>query len=207
MNKRRKSAPGNRRAAANEQGNSLRIIGGKWRGRQLHFPTAQGLRPSADRVRETVFNWLTPWLPEAHCLDLFSGSGAFGFEAISRGGESALLIDSASLACRSLHAHREMLNAQGQITVVHGDALDWLRNTRNGPFDIVFLDPPFQDNLLPRTLALLERSPVVQAGTVIYLECALQQTIQLPAHWQTLRHKQAGQVSYALIEIGERTDN
>jgi 16S rRNA (guanine966-N2)-methyltransferase len=203
MSKHKKPYANSKHSASNAKRNTLRIVGGKWRGRQLQFPSELELRPTGDRIRETLFNWLAPQLPGAHCLDLFSGSGALGFEAISRGGASATLVEQSETAYRALREHRATLDEQQQITLINTDALQWLQNEHNARFDIVFLDPPFQGDFLPRTLELLTASPIVNSGALVYLECALDQPCHCPANWRTLRSKDAGHVRYSLLEIGE----
>jgi 16S rRNA (guanine966-N2)-methyltransferase len=188
------------RAAPADDG-VLRIIGGQWRGRKLRFPALPGLRPSPDRVRETLFNWLAPVLPGAHCLDLFAGSGALGLEALSRGATSCWFIDNANAACRRIEAHLALLQAIDSGRVVGADSLQWLQQRPAGApaFDVVFLDPPFRQGLLGECCALLERNGWLSADALIYLEAGTDETPPvLPPNWRLHRDKQAGQVSYRL---------
>jgi 16S rRNA (guanine966-N2)-methyltransferase len=179
----------------------LRIIGGQWRGRKLRFPALPGLRPSPDRVRETLFNWLAPTLAGSHCLDLFAGSGALGLEALSRGASTCYLVDSAAAACRRIEQHLTLLEcAHGRV--VNADCLRWLqqRSAALPPFDVVFLDPPFRQGLLDDCCALLERNGWLSADALIYIEAAADETPPaLPSNWLPHRDKRAGQVAYRLF--------
>ena len=122
--------------------NRIRIIGGTHRGRRLAFPDAAGLRPTPDRVRETLFNWLMPHLPGARCLDLFAGSGALGLEAVSRGAREVVLVDANPAVVKSLQENLRLLGETERARVIRSDALAFLRKETDAPFDIVFLDPP-----------------------------------------------------------------
>lgn len=177
--------------------NRVRIIGGEHRGRQLLFPDSPGLRPTADRTRETLFNWLQPLLPGARCLDLFAGSGALGFEAASRGAADVVLVEQDPRVATQLEANRSLLGL-AQVDIRQGDALDWLdREPR--PFDIVFLDPPFADHLLTRCCDRLDTSGWLGSDPRLYLEWDLHGPApELPPHWIRLKEKRAGQVAYAL---------
>lgn len=178
--------------------NQLRIIGGLWRGRKLSFPDADGLRPTGDRIRETLFNWLAPEIQGAHCLDLFAGSGALGLEALSRGAESSLLLEKNAEAARQLKSNLQLLQASNG-RVEQADSLDWL--TRQQPaqrFDIIFIDPPFALELWEKIAAALEAGNWLSDSAIIYLEAPRDAQLQLPANWQLHRDKQAGQVSFRL---------
>jgi len=179
----------------------LRIIGGQWRGRKLRFPALPGLRPSPDRVRETLFNWLAPTLPGANCLDLFAGSGALGLEALSRGAGACYFVDSANAACRQIQAHLELLRGEGG-QVICADSLRWLqsRPASMRPFDVVFLDPPFRQGLLATCCDALERHGWLSDEALIYMESGREEPLPaLPASWRPHRDKQAGQVAYRLF--------
>lgn len=176
--------------------NRVRLIGGAWRRRLLEFPSRPGLRPTPDRVRETVFNWLAPFLPGAACLDLFAGSGAFGFEALSRGAARAVLVEQDPETLAALHANRARLDAAG-AAIVAGDALGYL----SGPveaFDVVFLDPPYASGLLHPCLDRLAGRGWLKPGGWVYLETRGGEPLRLPAGWQLARSKTAGQVGYHL---------
>lgn len=176
----------------------LRIIGGQWRSRRLTFPDAPGLRPTPDRVRETLFNWLAPTIEGARVLDLFAGSGALYLEALSRGAKMALALDSSSAAITSLRQNLAALECTtGHL--VHTDALRHLEGQPAEQFDVVFLDPPFHQGLLPAACALLEERDWLADEAWIYTESEIPPTtIGVPGKWRLHREKKAGQVYYAL---------
>ena len=176
---------------------ALRIIGGQWRSRRLEFPDLPGLRPTPDRVRETLFNWLVPVLPGARCLDLFAGSGALGIEALSRGAAEVVFVERQPLAARALRNNLDRLSA-ANARVDPLDAFTWLRSPGT-PFDIVWLDPPFGEGLLEPACALLEQGGWLAATAWIYLEAEADQPRPLlPAHWIFHREQTAGMVAYRL---------
>ncbi len=196
---RRRTAEGGSRLAAGEGANRVRIVGGVHRGRKIAFPDAAGLRPTGDRVRETLFNWLAPVLPGCRCLDLFAGSGVLGIEAASRGAGEVVLVESAPRVARALRETIDALKLGGQVRLVEGDALNWLATAAPLPFDVVFLDPPFAAGLLAEAAAALERGGWLAEGALVYLERAQAPgPWPVPAHWEVVRDKRAGQVSYAL---------
>ena len=181
---------------ANRLQNQLRIIGGRWRGRKLSFAAVPGLRPTPDRVRETLFNWLAPVVPGSRCLDLYAGSGALGIEAASRGAAQVLMVDHASEVVDMLREQLASLRAS-EVTVIQSDVWEWLR----GPsqvFDIVFLDPPFHQGRLPATMQLLEVNGWLAPDAFVYIEAEKGLQLDLPQGWEIYRSKQAGQVSYQL---------
>ncbi len=178
----------------------IRIIGGQWRGRKLPVPVSAGLRPTTDRVRETLFNWLAPYLPEARCLDCFTGSGALGIEALSRYAEQVTLLELEPAVTRQLTANLQTLKST-RGKVIQGNALTWLAGQAAEPYDIVFIDPPFRKGLLTETFALLENQGWLATEALIYLECEVEQgTPEVPANWQLHREKVAGQVAYRLYQ-------
>ncbi len=179
--------------------NQLRIIGGAWRSRKLSFPELPGLRPSPDRVRETLFNWLAAEIPGARCLDLFAGSGALGLEAASRGAAEVVMVEWERAAVNALHSHVNLLNA-GQVQVWEGDALTYLRGSAV-PFDVVFIDPPFGSELLQQSMLALQTGDWVRPGAHIYLEAKHGTAISLPGDWVVYRSKTAGQVDYQLVQV------
>ncbi|WP_314105034.1 16S rRNA (guanine(966)-N(2))-methyltransferase RsmD [uncultured Stenotrophomonas sp.] len=181
----------------------VRIIGGKWRNTKLPVPLAPGLRPSSDRVRETLFNWLMPRLGGARVLDLFAGSGALGLEAISRGAAQATLVERDAALARQLRESVAKLGAQGQVEVVQADALHWLAQRPSGLADIVFIDPPFGDGLWDAALAGL--GPHLAADAWLYLESPAGQTLRLPPGW--LLHREGGtrEVGFALYRRAAAT--
>jgi 16S rRNA (guanine966-N2)-methyltransferase len=178
-------------------GNTLRIIGGRWRGRKLRFADGEGLRPTTDRVRETLFNWLQPVIHGARCLDLFAGSGALGLEALSRGAIEVQFIERNPQAVKALQENLALLHADnGQV--LQGDALTFLRSPAQ-PFDVVFLDPPFRQDLLNPALTLLAQENWLAPGARIYIELEAEQgEPSLPVGWELLRSKKAGQAAYHL---------
>ena len=182
---------------ANRAANQLRIIAGRWRGRKLPFAPAPGVRPTPDRVRETVFNWLGQTLEGKHCLDLFAGSGALGFEAASRAAGQVVMVEHDRVAFAALLANVEALQADN-IELQCQDALHFLSSDQRR-FDIVFLDPPYQQRLLPQLLA--EIGPHLSVGALVYLEA--DQLPQIPPSYRIARRSRAGQVNYLLLESGD----
>lgn len=182
--------------------NQLRIIGGLWRGRKLSFPDVEGLRPTGDRIRETLFNWLAPDIRGARCLDLFAGSGALGLEALSRGASTSLLIERHGGAATQLRANLQLLQAEGGA-VVNADALTWLTThtpaSPHGPFDVVFIDPPFQQDLWQKVIDQLEQQAWLAEGAAIYIESGVDDHYLPPASWRLHRDKTAGRVHYRLF--------
>lgn len=181
----------------------VRIIAGRLRHRRLHFPALPGLRPTPDRVRETLFNWLAPYLPGARCLDLFAGSGALGIEAASRGAAAVVLVEQAAPAIAALRRSVDLLQV-AQAQVIAADALAYLAGAPSA-FDIVFVDPPYASELLQPCLDALATRSWLASGALVYIEAASEQTWSLPADWTLLRSKRAGQVGYHLAQKQERS--
>jgi len=179
--------------------NRLRIIGGRWRGRKLDFPDVPGLRPTPDRVRETLFNWLQADVHGARCLDLYAGSGALGLEALSRGASRVVLVDESSAATRQLEANLQRLHAD-DAAVVRMPVQTFLeRGPGDARYDLVFLDPPFGQNLLAPTLQWLEEKHWLAPGARVYIESESQlREPPLPAGWELLKEKRSGQVIHRL---------
>jgi 16S rRNA (guanine966-N2)-methyltransferase len=173
--------------------NTVRIIGGLWRSRILEFPDVAGLRPTPDRVRETLFNWLGRDLTGLACLDLFAGSGALGFEALSRGAASVVMVEKDAAALAALRENARKLGA-GNLTVVRGDALEFARRARSR-FDVVFVDPPYRLGLQAAALALV-RGLLVE-GARVYAESDA--VLQLPQGWAILKRARAGKVYFHLL--------
>ena len=151
----------------------VRVIAGDWRGRQLAVPDLPGLRPSGDRSRETLFNWLQPWMAGSRCVDLFAGSGALGFEAASRGARQVDLVEIAPMAVSALVDSKATLNA-GQVEVHRANALEWLSDLPAGSVDIFFVDPPFDSGLAVQTLLKIQQSGALAEGGFVYVEAAAQ---------------------------------
>ena len=177
----------------------LRIIGGMWRSRFLQVADLPGLRPTTDRVRETLFNWLQNDVPGAHCLDLFAGSGALSFESASRGAASVTMIENQRQAAELLSANIQDLKAEC-MQLLQCDALNWLNSAPAIQYDIVFIDPPFDSDYLSKACELLESQQYLSENACIYLEMNRKQDLPvLPENWNVVREKKAGQVSYYLV--------
>jgi len=191
---------------------TLRIIGGIWRGRRLRFPASAQIRPTPDRVRETLFNWVAARVPGARCLDLFAGSGALGLEALSRGAAHVTFVERDAAAAREIAARLAEWGAHS-ASVEHADARRFLERTPAAPFDIVFLDPPFASTLLDETAARLEQGGWLADGALVYAECPAEAAAsahagaaeppaaalpRVPSGWTHLRAKRAGEVGYHL---------
>ncbi len=177
--------------------NRLRIIGGQWRGRKLTFPAVEGVRPSPDRVRETLFNWLAPVIEGARCLDLFAGSGALGLEALSRGAAEVVFVDRDRQVTTAIRDHLTLLKSAGG-EVVTADVESWLRQPPT-PFDIVFLDPPFRRMLVEPVLTALAGGWLAPHAR-IYVEAEAELSpLPLAEEYELLRNGKAGQVGYHLL--------
>lgn len=174
----------------------VRVIGGQWRGTRLAVAAAPGLRPTSDRVRETLFNWLMPILPGARVLDLFAGSGALGLEAVSRGAACAVLVERDPALAAALREVAGRLPGGEAVTVTQADALGWLASQRDGGFDLAFVDPPFDADLWGAVLPLLV--PKLAPSAWLYIESALSFTPALGSDWQLHRHGNTREVRYAL---------
>lgn len=179
----------------------IRIIAGKHRGRKLPVLLADGLRPTTDRVKETVFNWLMPYINKANCLDCFAGSGGLGFEALSRGASTVTLIELNKAAAKQLSVNKQLLNADN-LTVINSDALTFLKTplpTSSQLFDLVFIDPPFRKQLVEQA-SLLLNSQNLANNALIYVEMEVESKQVIPANWHLLKEKIAGQVVYQLYQ-------
>lgn len=180
--------------------NEVRIIGGKWRSRKITFPACEHLRPTPNLVRETLFNWLAPVIDGAVCLDLFAGSGALSFEALSRGAQKTVMVDKSPDVIKNLKKNAELLSADN----VEFLCLDFSPNQKNNPFkdqfDIVFLDPPFYQNLVVPCCKWLEENNCLKPEAFIYIEAeSTLKNIHFPSNWEIYRQKTTGQVSYYLV--------
>ena len=177
----------------------LRIIGGQWRGRKLTFTPAEGLRPTTDRIRETLFNWLAPEVSGARCADLFSGSGALGIEALSRGASHCDFVDSANSAIRQISGHLDTLGAIANGQCHNCPAKQYLAESTE-PLDIVFIDPPFTKGLVEPICQQLSDTGLLTPEALIYIETPAQEALtNLPGNWSLHREKQAGGVAYRLF--------
>jgi len=185
----------------------IRIISGKHKGRKLPVLMAEGLRPTTDRVKETVFNWLMPYINQANCLDCFAGSGSLAFEALSRGAAQVTLVELNRNAAKQLQANKELLKADN-VTVVNGDALTFLKGStlnqdstqsHDAGYDLVFLDPPFRKQLVEQSAQLLNSCGLAE-DALIYVEMEAESQQVIPANWQLLKEKITGQVAYQLYQ-------
>ena len=176
----------------------IRIIGGKWRGRKLPVRDSEGLRPTTDRIKETLFNWLMPIIREARCLDCFAGSGSLGFEALSRFADSVTFIELDKQNAQLLTENKARLQSDN-ANIINGNSLEILG--QNGtPFDVVFIDPPFRKGLLSDTIQLLEKNQWLADESWIYVESEAESLLtDIPTNWQLHREKIAGQVAYRLF--------
>ncbi len=220
-----RATPSARRGAS---ARTLRIIGGIWRGRRLRFPPSPEIRPTPDRVRETLFNWLAARVPGARCLDLFAGSGALGLEALSRGAAHVTFVEHDEAAARDIAARLEEWGAR-TADVAQSDARRFLERTPAAAFDIVFLDPPFASTLLAETAVRLERGGWLAEDALIYIECRADSgartppagaglsavaaappapsALMVPSGWAPLKSKRAGEVGYHLYSRAARGDS
>lgn len=184
----------------------LRIVAGKWRSRVLPVADIDGLRPTAERVRETLFNWLSPVIDDMRCLDLYAGSGALGLEALSRGAKSVVFVEQAPEAVATLRESIRLLAAE-DTTVHAGDAVEFLRHATAKRFDLVLLDPPFADDLVPDLCRLLVERGWLASGAYVYLEQdASKPRPELPPGFVAEKEKQAGNVRFTLFRHATAED-
>jgi 16S rRNA (guanine966-N2)-methyltransferase len=177
----------------------IRIIGGQWRGRRFGVPDIPGLRPSGDRVRETLFNWLHPYLHQAEVADLFAGTGILGLEAASRGAAHVTLIEKSRQACESIEQTLSRLGAD-DVTLIQADALGWLTGS-DRELDLVFVDPPFGQGLAQKALHLLDQGKQLKNGAIVYLETGCTEPlIPPPGGWSILKEKTIGDVTLRLYK-------
>ena len=179
----------------------VRITSGEWKNRNLEVPDIDGLRPTSERVRETLFNWLMPSIHKSVCLDLFAGSGSLGFEALSRGAKHCTFVEKSKLAFSQIKTTRTSLNAVN--SEVHNcDAIDFLSSVHNHNFNLVFLDPPFSDDYLISSIESIREYQLVSSGGYIYIEFNKNNDLfDLPDNWSVIRKKIYGNVCFILIEV------
>lgn len=191
--------------AAKKQ-NTVRINAGEWRSRVLKFPDVDGLRPTPDRVRQTVFNWLGQDLTGQHCLDLFAGTGVMGFEALSRNAQSAVLVELAKPALVALADNKAMLQASN-AHIVPQNALTFLSREPAQLFDVVFCDPPYNKGWLAKILPLLNGYLTADALVYVESEFALDSDLNdipnFPQHWEIVKQKKSGSVYYHLLRFSQ----
>ena len=179
---------------------TVRIIGGQWRGTRLPVPDLPGLRPSGDRSRETLFNWLQMHIRGARCVDLFAGSGVLGLEAASRGAAEVILVEKSRQAVQDLRTSLKRLNAT-HVEVIETDAINWLAHCDPQTMDIVFIDPPFGTGLETRSLELLTAGNCVSPGGFVYIETARKAPAIKPVSgWEIMKEKTLGEVRMQLLK-------
>ena len=179
----------------------FRIIAGQWRGRKFSFPDAEGLRPSHDRIRETLFNWLVYEVEGSRCLDLFAGSGALGLEALSRGAVQVDFVELNPAACRSLQQHLKVLKcSNAQVTVTTADALGVISQLPDAVYDLVFLDPPFRKGWLDKILEHPGFKASLTADAHVYIE--RESGVSLPGQWRMVKEKSTATLTYGLYQLG-----
>ncbi len=196
--KRSSSKPDRHKQLHKGRSGRVRIIAGKWRGRYLKVENIDGLRPTGDRTKEMLFNWLQYDIAGSNCLDLFSGSGGLGFEAASRSAKSVTLVEKDSQAARQLAIQIDDFAADDQISLVNNSAEQFLNNNQH-QFDLVFLDPPFNEHLLPQVLPLLVSH--LRSNALVYIESAMDQNIGMPDGFTLLKEKRLGDVAAQLFRF------
>lgn len=196
----------NQRGSTQSTKGEVRIIGGLWRGRKLPVLNSQGLRPTGDRVKETLFNWLMPYITDSRCLDCFAGSGSLGLEALSRQAKRVVFVELNKTVANQIIKNLQLLKCE-QGEVVIQNSLDFLKQPKNPPhfepagkdkFDIVFIDPPFHFNLAQQTVFLLEQNYWLNPNALIYIETEKDNHLNIPTNWLLLKEKITGMVSYRL---------
>lgn len=196
----RKNAKAGKSPSAAKASGNIRIIAGKHRGRKLPVLMADGLRPTTDRVKETLFNWLIPYIQDSRCLDCFAGAGSLGFEAVSRGAKEVTMFELNKAAAKQLKANAQLLKIDN-AEICQGDTLALLGQTPT-PHDIVFVDPPFRQGLTEKTLSILLKGWLADKA-IVYVETESERPLtDVPNNWQLLKEKVAGQVAYRLYQVG-----
>jgi 16S rRNA (guanine966-N2)-methyltransferase len=194
--------PGSPPRKGQPEAGKIRIISGRWRGTRLSVPASPGLRPSSDRVRETLFNWLMPALPGARVIDAFAGTGALGLEAVSRGAASAVLVERDPALAQGMRETVKRLSAQESVEVVQSDALAWLARQPPASFDLAFLDPPFAADLWQAAVQAL--LPTLAPDAWVYIESSHDQAPALPSQWTLHREGRTREVRFALYRAPGR---
>ncbi|MEO0369119.1 MAG: 16S rRNA (guanine(966)-N(2))-methyltransferase RsmD [Pseudomonadota bacterium] len=191
-----------KKSSRQQQPSSIRIIGGEWRGTKLEVLDVAGLRPTTDRVRETLFNWLQAYIAGATCLDLYAGTGALGLEALSRGADHVTFFELNGRVAKQINQHLNKLQATDRGTVQTGDTRHLLSNSTPLKYDLVFVDPPFSDQLIESTILSLADKGWLNKQGLLYLESdANTEQAKLPNFFKPLREKRAGTARYALYEF------
>ncbi|MDG1694180.1 MAG: 16S rRNA (guanine(966)-N(2))-methyltransferase RsmD [Porticoccaceae bacterium] len=185
---------------------SVRIIGGKWRSRPLKFTASDGLRPTGSRIRETLFNWLAPRIEGAKCLDLFAGSGALCFEALSRGAKLCTALENNPVVVSQLTSNKTILEADN-LKVIASNTQGFLSAKKSSTqYDVVFLDPPFDQKIHAQIAQLLTDGLWLAPNALIYCELPLSEHLSVPVSWQLLKDKTAGHVRFCLFTYVEQSD-
>jgi len=195
----------NSKARSSASDSSVRIIGGQWRGSRIVFSESDGLRPTSDRIRETLFNWLAADILDSRCLDLFAGSGALAFEALSRGASEVFAVEKNAVVYRKILDNKRRLKIDN-LKLLNTDSINWLAEQKVGSslldqsrYDIIFVDPPFHGGIPSELLETLSESGLFKSGAKIYLEQPkVDAGLRVPTDWQLLKEKEAGQVRYSL---------
>ncbi len=189
-----------RKQSGKSQMGRLRIVAGNWRSRLLDIADVEGLRPTGERIRETLFNWLAPTIEGSHCLDLFAGTGALGLEALSRGASGVVFVEKSTVAAKQLRTNIDVLDARG-ADVLNQDARAFLKSEPARRFDIVFLDPPFALDAVEETCRLLADNAHLADDALVYIEDDRARVVPpLPEGWRELRNKTTGNVRYRLVQ-------
>ncbi|MGH1539766.1 MAG: 16S rRNA (guanine(966)-N(2))-methyltransferase RsmD [Arenicella sp.] len=176
----------------------IRIIAGQWRGQKLAVADSEGLRPTSDSVRETVFNWLMPYIAGARCLDACAGTGALGFESLSRGAVNVDFVEKNRNLCADIKANIERFSTKANVYQQSID--DFLAtNSQQLNYDLVFIDPPFSAQMQSSLCEQLDQGAWLADGALIYVEMPRSQTLEMPEHWELMRHKKTRQIQYALL--------
>ncbi len=189
-----------RKQSGKSQTGRLRIVAGNWRSRLLDIADVEGLRPTGERIRETLFNWLAPTIEGSHCLDLFAGTGALGLEALSRGASGVVFVEKSTVAAKQLRTNIDVLDARG-ADVLNQDARAFLKSQSGRRFDVVFLDPPFALDAVEETCRLLADNAHLADDALVYIEDDRARVVPpLPEGWRELRNKTTGNVRYRLVQ-------
>lgn len=187
-----------------QQAGKVRIIAGEWRGRKLPICEIDGLRPTGDRVRETLFNWLQDDIYGARCLDLFAGTGALGFEALSRGARHLSFVEEHKLAAAQIRDNIKLLNATAQVYNCQAD--EFLGNYRDPRFDLIFIDPPFAADLWQATFSAIERANCLAENALVYVESPVDSSLIFPSTWTLKKSKRMGSIQASLLGCQARRE-
>lgn len=183
----------------------IRVISGQWRGRKLPVVNADGLRPTTDRTKETLFNWLAPYISGRNCLDLFAGTGSLGIEALSRNARTCQFVEKNKQAAELIRENMTTLKAeQAQYQVLHCDALMFLA-TCHQPFDLIFLDPPFKQGFIEKVITLIEQHNCLAPDGLIYLETEIGAQVNVPNDWVCIKHSSTKTLTYQLYRRENET--